>query len=255
MKTITQKDKKLSTGELEAQILATLQRLDVPGIRLEDAKRLAPRPTADVQAALKRLAHKGRLIRLARGRYYLATADPAQAACHAWAPSYVSFLTVLADAGFTDQIPRRLDLAYAQSVVRRSDWNRLPITWHPIPPDAFRGYVAQENRALVASPAKAAADLVHRQRDFGGLTPYRFMIEAALGRRPAAEVSEALEAYANHSGSLRRLLHLKYGERAPPPQWTGRLPRDLHNPLALDPQRRASSAKPQGPMNIVEAKT
>lgn len=244
---------KLSTGELEARLLAQLDRLGAPGVRLEDARRLSPWPGADVPAALRRLARKGRFVRLARGRYYLATADPARAACHAWAPSYVSFLTVLADAGFTEQIPRRLDLAYAQTFLRRSDWGGLPITWHPIPPDAFQGYRARPDGALVATPAKAAADLVHRQRDFGGLGGYRDIIEAALRRRPAAEVAEAVDAYRSRPGTVRRLLHLKFGNRSLPREWTQRVPQDVHNPVPLDPSAAGPRTRKGGTLNIQEA--
>ena len=247
------KHKNLSTGEIEAHVLAQIERLRSPGVRLEDARRLAPWRSANVQAALNRLVRKGRLIRLARGRYYLATADPTQAACHAWAPSYVSFLTVLADAGFTDQIPGRLDLAYAQTTLRRRDWRGLPMTWHPIPPDAFQGYHARPDGVLAATPAKAAADLVHRQRDFGGLTPYRGMIEGALRRRPRPEIRDALEAYRAHSGTLRRLLLLKFGKRAPAADWAGLVPSDLHNPIPLDPLADRNRSENRTPLNVLEA--
>lgn len=252
MKSVSTRQKKSALGEVEAQLLAALDALRGPGARLEDAARLVRGPRSRFLAASKRLVSKGHLVRLARGRYYRATEDPARAACHAWAPSYVSFLTVLADAGLTDQIPRRLDLAYAQPVLRRKEWAGLPITWHPVPPDAFRGYSETGDGVLEATPAKAAADLVHRQRDFGGLTPYRDLVRAALRTRPAGEVEQALRAYKGQPGALRRLLYLQ-SERCVPPRWAATVRRlDLHNPLRLDLTLPPKPGPPHSPLNVQE---
>lgn len=242
---------KIAVGRREGDLLDAITRLDTPGVRLDDARRLFPDwPTQGVHLALKRLARKGRLRRLAPGRYYLADVDPARAAGHAWAPAYESFLTILAQSGATEQIPRRLDLAYAHGRLRRADWAGLPITWHPIPPDAFTGYTARPDGALVATPPKAAADLVHRQADFGGVRPYRAMVAHTLRHAKPRELGEALTAYEPQPGTLRRLLHLTWGD-ALPPAWRRRVQRlDLHNPLPLDLLRRPARPRGAGPLNI-----
>lgn len=252
MTAISKKQETRSLGDIEARLLERVRDLKSPGIRIEDAGRLLPWPGTRLEAAFKRLVAKGQLVRFARSRYYLATEDPSRVACHAWAPSYVSFLTVLADAGFTEQIPRRLDLAYARPSLRTKRWGSLPITWHPIPADAFSGYSARADGALIATPAKAAADLVHRQRDFGGLAPYRSMVEEALRRRPAAEVDEALDAYAGQGGTLRRLLYLRFGPHPVPSRWKRRLGTDLHNPIRLDTTLPGAGVRRGGLLNILE---
>ncbi len=214
-------------GKQEAEALKLLGRFGRPVGRLDELAHLAgPQRRAALHETLRRLVQKGILVRITRGRYAEARADPNLVACLAFPPSYVSFLNVLAEAGFTEQIPRRLDAAYAQTRLRRLDWNGLTITWHPIPPEAFVGYATRPDGVLVATPAKAAADLVHRQRDFGGILGYRSMVTQALRDATAKERREAIGAYGAVPGTRRRLLYLA-GEEAPADL-------DARNPIPLD---------------------
>jgi predicted transcriptional regulator of viral defense system len=237
----------LSLGRLESQILAVAGRLEKPGITLQEALSLNPDLSRrSVHQAFQRLEKKVQLRRIARGRYFLPGQEPSLVGCHAFPPSYVSFLTVLHDAGFTEQIPRRVDFAYARSHLRRASWGGLPLVWHPIPPAAFTGYQARENGVLEATAAKAAADLIHRQKDFGGVTPFREMIVKALRKSKPSPFEEAAAAYADRPATLRRILYLRYEhERVPPALRRLLHETDLHNPLPLD-ALRPSKVKPKG---------
>lgn len=236
-----------SLGRLETQILAAAGRLEKPGVTLQEALSLNPNLSRrSVHQAFQRLNEKGQLRRIARGRYFLPDQEPALVGCHAFPPSYVSFLTVLHDAGFTEQIPRRIDFAYARAHLRRAWWGGLPMVWHPIPPAAFTGYQARENGVLEATPAKAAADLIHRQKDFGGVTAFREMITKALRQSKPSQFEEAVAAYADRPATLRRILYLRYAQEHVPPGLRRVLQKaDLHNPLPLD-ALRPSKAKPAG---------
>ncbi len=236
-----------SLGQLESQILSTVSRLGKPGITLQEAFLLAPDLSRrSVREAFVRLERKAKLIRVARSRYFLPNEEPAAVACQAFPPSYVSFLTVLHDAGFTEQIPRRLDLAYARIHLRHFSWQGLPIHWHPIPPSAFLGYRQKEPSVLEATIAKASADLVHRQKDFGGLEPYRAIVAKSLRDTGQTEYDEAAAAYAERPTTLRRILYLRYPDGMVPPNLLRLLEKvDLHNPVQFDVVR-PSKAKPIG---------
>lgn len=162
----------------------------------------------------------------------------------------MSFLTRLHDEGYTEQIPRRLDLAYARARTRTADWGELPITWHPVPTAAFCCYDARRDGALEATPAKAAADLVHRQKAFGGLKPHGVTVRRALADASDEDLVEAVQSYSVAPGTVRRLIHLTTAVRTLPPSLSDLIADlDTHNPIPLDLTRR--QGQPMGPMNVI----
>jgi predicted transcriptional regulator of viral defense system len=164
----------------QIEALRQLEGLGVEAFSTRDAAALLRVTPANAQMILGRLAAKGFLVHLMRGRWALArTLRPLMLPEHLAAPwpAYVSLQTALFHHGLIEQVPA---VVYAVTVgrTRRITTPAATVSLHHVPPKLFTGFEVIPEGAKMATPEKALFDLLYlapaRSRLFASLPEIEF---------------------------------------------------------------------------------
>ena len=160
----------------QIEALQRIQKLGVPSFETRDISALLRVSTANASVLLSRLATRGFLRRLARGRWAIGSpSNREQLAEQLTAPSspaYVSLQSALFRHGLIEQVP---DVLYAVTLgrARRVQTPSGTVSLHRLPPLLFGGYATANDGTKVARAEKALFDLLY-------LSPTRSRLFASL---------------------------------------------------------------------------
>jgi len=147
----------------QIEALRRLQDLKTPAFETRDTPALFGASPANAHMILRRLADRGFLIHVARGRWALADrvsrfALPGLLA--APYPAYVSLQSALFHHGLIEQVPA---VTYAVTLgrPRRVKTGLGTISLHRMPPELFDGFEVHKDGSLLAQPEKALFDLLY----------------------------------------------------------------------------------------------
>ena len=166
--------------------LRRLESLVVPVFETRDAAALFATTTAATNMILRRLADKGFLVHIARGRWALrdqASVYTLPEHLSAPDPAYVSLQSALYLHGMIEQVPA---VTYAVTTGRN---RRFPtpmghVSLHHLPPKLFFGFELRVgDGAKIATPEKALVDLLY-------LSPARSRLFAQL---PEVEIPKRFD--------------------------------------------------------------
>lgn len=180
----------------QAEALQRIQKLGVPSFETRDVSALLRVSPANASALLSRLAGRGFVRRLARGRWSIgAQPNREQLAEQLAAPSpaYVSLQSALFRHGLIEQVP---DVLFA-ATLGRARCVRTPsgaVSLHRIPPSLFGGYEMAADGTKVATAEKALFDLLY-------LGPTRSRLFASL---PEMELPKAF-SWAEIAGWTKKI--------------------------------------------------
>jgi len=143
--------------------LQRIQQLGVPAFETRDISALLQVSPANASALLSRLASRGFVRRLARGRWSVGVqANQEQLAGQLAAPwpAYVSLQSALFRHGLIEQVP---EVLYAVTLgrARRIRTPSGALSLHRIPPALFGGYETTDDGIQIATPEKAVFDLLY----------------------------------------------------------------------------------------------
>jgi predicted transcriptional regulator of viral defense system len=159
----------------QAEALQGIQRLGVPSFETRDISALLRVSPANASVLLSRLASRGFVRRLTRGRWSIGEqSSPGQLAEQVAAPSpaYVSLQSALFRRGLIEQVP---DVLYAITLgrARRVKTPSVSVSLHRMPPALFGGYEVAGDGTKMATAEKALFDLLYlsptRSRLFSSL--------------------------------------------------------------------------------------
>ncbi len=159
----------------QVEALQAIQKLGVPSFETRDVSALLRVSPANASILLSRLARRGFVRRLARGRWSIgAQADSGQVAeqLAAPAPAYVSLQSALFHHGLVEQVP---EVLYAVTLgrARRVRTPSGTVSLHHLPPGLFGGYASADDGTRIATAEKALFDLLYlspsRSRLFANL--------------------------------------------------------------------------------------
>jgi len=147
----------------QTEALQGIQKLGVPAFETRDISALLRVSPANASVLLSRLATRGFVRRLARGRWSIGeTPNHGQLAEQVTAPTpaYVSLQSALFRHGLVEQVP---DILYAVTLGRARKV-RTPsgtVSLHHIPAALFGGYETADDGTKVATAEKALFDLLY----------------------------------------------------------------------------------------------
>jgi predicted transcriptional regulator of viral defense system len=147
----------------QTEALQRIQKLGVPSFETRDISALLRVTPANASVLLSRLAVRGFVRRLARGRWSIgAQANREQLAEQVAAPSpaYVSLQSALFRHGLIEQVPEVL-YAITLGRARRVSTPSGTVSLHRMPPALFGGYETAEDGTKVATAEKALFDLLY----------------------------------------------------------------------------------------------
>jgi predicted transcriptional regulator of viral defense system len=147
----------------QTEALQGIRRLGVPSFETRDISALLRVSPANASVLLSRLASRGFVRRLARGRWSSSPqSNQAQLAelIAAPAPAYVSLQSALFRHGLIDQIPEVL-YAITLGRSRRVHTTSGTVSLHRIAPALFGGYVTTDDGTKMATAEKALFDLLY----------------------------------------------------------------------------------------------
>ncbi len=159
---------------------------------LNDAARLLGKQSGYTRLFLSRLAKRGKILRIERGKYCLPGADWLEVASSLAYPSYVSFLSALAFHRLTTQIPVQVQVACARQK-RSLAFGNTRIVFIRLKSEAMFGF-RRFGAVFAAEPEKAVIDGLH----VPGLLP---LSEALSALRHGDLDTGKLCAYAERLGS------------------------------------------------------
>jgi predicted transcriptional regulator of viral defense system len=147
----------------QTEALQKIQQLGVPSFETRDISALLRVTPANASTLLSRLATRGFVRRLVRGRWSIgAQPNREQLAEQVAAPSpaYVSLQSALFRHGLIEQVP---DVLYAVTLgrARRVRTPSGTVSLHRMPPALFGGYEATDDGTKVATAEKALFDLIY----------------------------------------------------------------------------------------------
>lgn len=147
----------------QTEALQKIQQLGVSSFETRDISALLSVTPANASAILSRLATRGFVRRLARGRWSIgAQPNREQLAEQVAAPSpaYVSLQSALFRHGIIEQVP---DVLYAVTLgrARRVRTPSGTVSLHRMPPALFGGFETTADGAKVATAEKALFDLLY----------------------------------------------------------------------------------------------
>lgn len=147
----------------QTEALQKIQQLGVPSFETRDVSALLRVSPANASALLSRLATRGFVRRLARGRWSIgAQSNREQLAEQIAAPSpaYVSLQSALFRHGLIEQVP---EVLYAVTLgrARRVRTPSGTVSLHRMPPALFGGYEITDDGTKVATAEKALFDLLY----------------------------------------------------------------------------------------------
>jgi predicted transcriptional regulator of viral defense system len=147
----------------QIEALQKLQQLGAPVFETRDAAALLAVKPDNANEILRRLAKRGMLTHLSRGRWLLGR-DVARFTLpeliSAPYPAYVSLQSALFHHGIIEQVPA---VIYAVTLgrPRRVTTPLGTISYHRLPPELFRGFELDENGAKIATAEKALFDVFY----------------------------------------------------------------------------------------------
>lgn len=134
----------------------TLEREGVEVFSLRDAARVIGKPLPYARVFLSRLAKRGKLEHIERGKYCLPSAGELETASNLIYPSYISFLSALAFHKLTTQIP--LEAQVACPVQKKAlKYGNMKIRFVQLKKRAFFGF-RRFGGVFCAEPEKALID-------------------------------------------------------------------------------------------------
>ena len=147
----------------QTEALQKIQQLGVPAFETRDVSALLRVTPANASVLLSRLASRGFLRRLARGRWSIGPQPNREHLAEqiaAPSPAYVSLQSALFRHGLIEQVP---DVLYAVTLgrARRVRTPSGTVSMHRIPPALFGGYEMTDDGAKVATAEKALFDLIY----------------------------------------------------------------------------------------------
>jgi predicted transcriptional regulator of viral defense system len=147
----------------QTEALQKIQQLGVPSFETRDISALLRVTPANASVLLSRLASRGFVRRLARGRWSIgAQPNREQLAEQVAAPSpaYVSLQSALFRHGLFEQVP---EVLYAVTLgrARRVRTPSGTVSLHRMPPALFGGYETSDDGTKVATAEKALFDLLY----------------------------------------------------------------------------------------------
>lgn len=146
----------------QMEALQRIQGLGVPSFETRDVSALLQVSPANASVLLARLAERGLVGRLTRGRWTVGTQSYALLAEQVAAPSpaYVSLQSALFRHGVIGQVP---GMIYAVTLgrARKIHTPSGTVSLHRIPPELFGGFEIAEDGAKVATVEKALFDLFY----------------------------------------------------------------------------------------------
>lgn len=159
----------------QTEALQKIQRLGVPSFETRDVSALLRVTPANASALLSRLAGRGFVRRLARGRWSigeLTNREQLAEQVAAPSPAYVSLQSALFRHNLIEQVPEML-YAVTLGRARRVRTPSGTVSLHRMPPALFGGYETSDDGTKVATAEKALFDLLYlgptRSRLFSSL--------------------------------------------------------------------------------------
>lgn len=216
----------------QIEALQRLRTLGIPVVETRDVGALLQVSTSNATTILRRLAQKGMIAHLGRGRWLVNEKIDRFALpelISAPYPAYTSLQSALFHHGLIEQIP---SVTYAVTLARprRVRTSLGTISFHRIPPELFQGFeLSPTSDAKIATPEKALFDLLYlapgRSRVFSTLPeltmPRRFQWQR-LKEYTSLVRSAARRAYIiEHAAALRSSL-----QKPPTPRVLRRRKRD-----------------------------
>ena len=148
----------------QIEALQRLRALAAPVVETRDVTALLQVSTSNATAILRRLARKGMIVHLSRGRWLVNEKIDRLALPElilAPYPAYISLQSALFHHGLIEQIP---SVVYAITLARPRRL-RTPlgtISFHRMPPELFKGFeLLSGSDAKIATPEKALFDLFY----------------------------------------------------------------------------------------------
>lgn len=144
--------------------LQRLRELATPVVETRDVVALLEVSTRNATALLTRLASKGMIARLGRGRWLVNLRIDRLALpelLSAPYPAYISLQSALFHHGMVEQIPSVI-YAVTPARPRRVQTPLATISFHRMPPELFKGFeLSSHSDAKIATPEKALFDLIY----------------------------------------------------------------------------------------------
>jgi predicted transcriptional regulator of viral defense system len=148
----------------QIEALQRLRTLATPVVESRDVAALLQVSTSNATTILRRLARKGMIVHLSRGRWLVNEKIDRLALPELIAapyPAYVSLQSALFHHGLIEQIPSIL-YAVTPGRPRRLRTPIGTISFHRMPPELFRGFeLSSSSDAKIAIPEKALFDLIY----------------------------------------------------------------------------------------------
>jgi predicted transcriptional regulator of viral defense system len=147
----------------QPEALQRIRQLGVPSFETRDISALLRVSPENASVLLSRLAQRGFVLRLARGRWSIEDQRNRENLAEqvaAPAPAYVSLQSALFRHGLIEQVP---EVLYAVTL-GRTRRVRTPVgtvSLHRMPPALFGGYKTNDDGAKIATAEKALFDLTY----------------------------------------------------------------------------------------------
>lgn len=147
----------------QVEALQKIQLLGVPAFETRDISALLRVSPANASVLLSRLASRGFVRHLSRGRWSLAGQTNRELLAEQLAapsPAYVSLQSALFRHGLIEQVP---EVLYAVTLgrARRIRTSAGTVSLHRLPPKLFGGYETSKDGAKMATAEKALFDLLY----------------------------------------------------------------------------------------------
>jgi predicted transcriptional regulator of viral defense system len=144
--------------------LQRLRELAAPVVETRDVAALLQVSTSSATTILRRLASKGMIAHISRGRWLVNLKIDRLALpelISAPYPAYISLQSALFHHGMVEQIPSVI-YAVTPARPRRIQTPLARISFHRMPPELFKGFeLSSHSDAKIATPEKALFDLIY----------------------------------------------------------------------------------------------
>jgi predicted transcriptional regulator of viral defense system len=147
----------------QVEALQKIQQLGVPSFETRDISALLRVTPANASVLLSRLASRGFIRRLARGRWSIGAQPNREHLAEqvaAPSPTYISMQSALFRHGLIEQVP---EVLYAATLgrPRRVQTATGTVSLHRMPPQLFGGFETADDGTKVATVEKALFDLLY----------------------------------------------------------------------------------------------
>lgn len=195
-----------------------LERLDVAVFTVRDAARITgTKDPAYCRLFLSRLASRGRILRIERGKYCTRHADPLEVASNLVFPSYVSFMSALAFHKLTTQIPVEIQIACSRQK-KPLEFGNNQLVFAKLKDNALFGF-RHEGNATVAEPEKAVIDGLYMPEKMPASEAFHAIKEGRLDAKKLEDYARRLDStvVAKRLGFLMELAGLETTALKPRP--------------------------------------